>query len=341
MDQTNATAEKTQAQGIPAIKNGELTRSDHMRFTNELEVLVKDAEALRLSYMKRHQARGNTALTLGLISLVIGSGGFGWFLLVQGDIVRAVGAIALAIVVPVFLNIWASQTLKNYSHTYKKTFLPRLAKTLGGLEFHPQRGIGASLLAKTGLLPAHTIYESEDCFMGRYKDIKIIFSETRLFQKNRRNIFHGIFVLLEIPSAPLEGHTILTAHAENYQKWRHSRWSKLQDISFTAQNPQTARFKALSDQPQAAQKIITETLLKELADISELYDHAPISAAFFRKKFIFIMIPYARNMFEPSNVHLPVATRQHALHCKREIEQILQIIDVLELYKNSEPETAT
>ena len=38
-------------------------------------------------------------------------------------------------------------------------------------------------------------------------------------------------------------------------------------------------------------------------------------------------------MFEASNMYVPVATKQHALQCKKEIEQILEIIDLFELYK--------
>jgi hypothetical protein len=169
--------------------------------------------------------------------------------------------------------------------------------------------------------------------MGTYKGVKIIFSEARLLRKNKAPVFSGIFVMLEIPQDVFQGHTILTADIPKYQKWRTSRWAKLQDVEIATQGSEALRFKILSDQPLMAQKLVTEILLKELSEISELYENATMSVALFRKKFIFMMIPYARNLFEPSNVDLPIATRQHALNCKREVEQILQIIDVLELYQ--------
>ena len=48
------------------------------------------------------------------------------------------------------------------------------------------------------------------------------------------------------------------------------------------------------------------------------------------------MIPYKGDMFEASNIHIPVATKQHAMQCKREIEQILEIIDVFDLYQKAD-----
>jgi hypothetical protein len=46
-----------------------------------------------------------------------------------------------------------------------------------------------------------------------------------------------------------------------------------------------------------------------------------------------MMIPNKGDMFEPSSMFVPVSTKQHALNCKKEIERILEIIDVFEIYK--------
>ena len=47
------------------------------------------------------------------------------------------------------------------------------------------------------------------------------------------------------------------------------------------------------------------------------------------------MIPFEGNLFEASGIHVPVATKQHTLECKKEIDQILEIIDVIDLYQSS------
>lgn len=319
---------------IPALKGGDVSRRDHQKFSNDIEQLLKEAEELRLSYMKRHQARDHTFLTLGLVSMLAGGICFGWFLLVKADLVRALASIVLAIIPTLVLNLRSNAPLLAYRRDYKTQFLPRLAKALGGFEFHPTRGISAKIISKAGIVPAHDTYESEDCFMGQYKGVKVIFSEARLYKKKRiEPVFDGIFVLLQAPENIFEGHTILCANKDMVRRWRTTRWAKLQDVSVPVENVEWDRFTVLSDKPDAARAIITEKLLKELSEAADIFDHAAMSAALFRGRLMFMMIPYPRDMFEPSSIHIPVATRQHALQCKREVEQILEIIDVFDLYQ--------
>ncbi len=46
-----------------------------------------------------------------------------------------------------------------------------------------------------------------------------------------------------------------------------------------------------------------------------------------------MMIPYDKDMFEASSLFVPVTTKKQAMQCKREIEQLLEIVDVFDLYK--------
>lgn len=317
------------------VKAHEVTRARNDEFSGKIETLINDAEAMRLSFMKRHRTREHITTTLGLLSLMAGAAGFGWFLLVDADIIRAIGAMTLAILLPALLNVWKASILKAYERSYKREFLPRLARALGGFKFHPSRGISSKIIARTGLIPKHDVYNAEDCFMGLYKGVKVLFSEARLLHKKTylEPIFDGIFVLLEIPSAAIEGHTILTADKNMVREWRSTRWRKLQDVNIKTDNPEWDRFSVFSDQPDAAKLLVGEKLLKELSEAADIFDNAPLSAAMFKGKFIFLMIPYSGDMFEASNINIPVATKQHAMQCKREIEQILEIIDVFDLYQ--------
>ena len=316
----------------------EVSRARDDEFHEHIDALIRDAESTRLSFMKRHRTRGNVTMTLGLLSLTIGAGGFGWYLLMQADIIKATGSMLIAITIPILLHFWSMAILNDYKKNYKKEFLPRLAHALGGFKFHPSRGISSKIISKTGLVPKHEVYNAEDCFMGKYKGVKVLFSEARLMQKKKHAepIFDGVFVLLEIPKAVIEGHTILTADERAYQKWKPSRWQKLQDVRIKTGNAEWDRFHILSDNPESAKLLIGERLLKELSEAADIFDESPLSAALFRGKFIFLMIPYKGDMFEASNIHVPVATKQHAMQCRREIEQILEIIDVFDLYEPAE-----
>ncbi len=320
-----------------------IVRPDPKHFSTELTYLLRESEDMRLRYMKQHRFQKNVALTLGLLSIALGAGGFGWFLLVQVDLLRALACIVLAIVIPVALTIKTGNALRAYTRVYKTEFLPRIATAIGGLTFHQNRGVKEALAKQSGLLPAYEIYKAEDCFMGTYKGVNILFSEARLLMKNtlENPVFTGVFVLLELSRPLITGHTILTTDRALYNKGRTTRWKKLQDVPLSPDvTDDPARFHVLSSAPESVPLLLGKKLLMELEDIIEGFNNAPLSAAFFQEKYIFLMIPCARNLFEPSNIHIPVNTSRQALACKREVEQLLQIVDILELYRTSASDPA-
>lgn len=314
----------------------EISPRDTKYFNEEIDALLNYAEELRLNAMTAQRNRGFVAMSVGLGTIVLGAAGFGWFLLVDAALLQALGSIILGVVIAVALHLWSMQSLQSYQEDHKTLFLPKMAKLLGGFSYYAARGISRKVLSRTGVIPPHDIYEAEDCFMGTYKGMKVMFSEARLKHKKAYldPIFDGLFVLLEAPNAPINGHTILTANKEMVHKWGKTRWKKLQKVDSNSENPMWNKFTGFSDNPDSAQKLITEPLLKELSEAADIFDKSPITAVFFQKKFIFIMIPYDGDMFEASDMQVPVATKRHALKCKKEIDQIVEIIDVFDIYNS-------
>ena len=303
-------------------------------FTSDLASIIARAEDLRISNMKTYRGRGFISTTFSIIAISLGGAGFGWALFFEADIFRALTSMAAAGLVPLFLHFWAEQPLKTYAEQYKSVLMPAMAKAMGGLKFHPTRGISAKIAKASGLIPSFDEYKAEDCFMGKHKGVKLILSEARLRKNNQTAyVFDGIFVMLEIPDLDFEGHTIITNDHRAIRKWRHTRWAKLQDLHAPALKAFATEdddgFYAFSSAPDTARKLITQPLIKEFKEMGELFDKTYISATFFRKKYLFITIPHEKDMFEPSNLYVPITSRQDALRCKREIEQILSIIDVM------------
>ncbi len=327
--------EPEDAQSILAqLALASLSRVDERRFSSDVEALIKNAERGRLQYMKKYRMREMTSSIVGLTVILIGGAGFGWFFLVEAQIFKAIACMVLAGLVPVILNIWAEFPVKAYIDDHKANFMPQMAKALGGLKYHRARGISAKILPKTGVIPSYDTYKAEDCFMGVYKGVKVIFSEARLFVKRKNMpVFHGIFVLLEIPRDILEGHTIVTADKEMAHKYSRTRWKNLSAVSIPVSQGAWDRFEVFSDKPEAAALFVGEKLLKELAEASDIFNTSPLSAVFFKGKYVFLAIPYEGDMFEASNIYVPVTTKKHAASCKKEIEQILEIIDVFEIYQ--------
>lgn len=310
--------------------------SDHL-LTHDLKSVIERGEQMRITYMKEHRGRSFVATTLSLLIITAGGCAFGWFLLVAGDMLRAIGFMVLALAPPAFLYLWANGPIKDYKEHYKTTFLADLAKAMGDFKFHPTRGISSNILSKTGVVPAHEHYSAEDCFMGAHGGAKIILSEARLkkHEKDKQYNFDGLFALVELPQKSFSGHTILTANAKLAQ-----RLTKLSPVSLIGSGFEDVLSCFTNDESNAA-RFQNEALLKEMSELVSVFDNAPLSAAFFREKYIFIAIPHKADMFEPSTISVPITTSSTALRCKREIEQILSIIDIMDVYKASEESTSS
>ena len=319
-----------------------LQRRDDAQFQDELEKLIRVAEDRRLHFMRRVRGRQFMAMTISIIGVIAGAGGFGWFLFMKGELARAVGCMLLAIFPPLYLHFWASGPIRTYGADYKRNFMPEMARVLGGFKFHIKGGINSKLTGRTGVLPPHDSSTSEDCFTGIYKGIKVIISEARLYKRSNKEtpVFQGIFVLLETTADLIEGHTIITSDNDMIRQWAATRWKKLQVVDVKTENTEWNSFRAFSDTPQAVSLLVNERLLKELSEASKIFDGAPVTAVLFAKKFIFMMIPCKQDMFEASDIFAPVTTTQHALKCKKEVERILEIIDVFDLYSPARADAA-
>lgn len=314
----------------------EMAILDDRRFDRKMDELIEESEDMRMRRMKQHRMRGFMTMNVAILSVLVGVGAFGWFFLMEANIVLALLSVILSIIPPILLNIWAGMPVKSYVKEHKTVFMPKLAKAIGGLDFYSDRGVSSKILEKLVVLPRYKIYDSEDCFMGTYKGVKVLFSEARLYSYHRRNgpDFDGIFVLLEAQSEVFEGHTIITADHKLVKERSKTMWKKLQKVFISVDNPDWDKFQVFSTKPEVAELLVGEKLLKELAEASAIFDNAPLTTVLFGKKYVFMMIPYSEDMFEASNMFVPITTKQHAMQCRKEIHQILEVIDVFDLYRD-------
>lgn len=319
----------------------EVDRVDEQRFTKDLTALINESESLRLEYMRKHRMRGWIGMNLSILFVIAGSAAFGWYFMMEAKLVTATLCL-LASVFPTFLlNIWAASPIKAYARAHKTVFMPKMAKALGGLGYHPARGVSAKTIEKLAVVPAHDRYEAEDCFMGRYKGMKVIFSEARLYSRTHKDgpIFDGLFVLLEAPEDIFDGHTVITANEKMVRAYASTRWKTMSPVNVPVPEPEWDKFTIYSTKPEAAVNIVGERLLKELAEAGDVFDKSPLTAVLFKKRNIFLMIPHDKDMFEASDLFVPVTTKGQALRVKKEIEQLLEVVDVFDLYEKSDPVT--
>ncbi|MGH1375628.1 MAG: DUF3137 domain-containing protein [Alphaproteobacteria bacterium] len=316
--------------------SSDLGRVDDRRFDKDLEALIKESEDMRINRMKQHRTRGFIAMNLSIFSVLIGVAAFGWFFLMEAQVTPAIVTLLASFIPTAFVQVWAGRPIKTYTREHKSVFMPKLAQTLNkGLSFHPERGVSAKILEKLAVVPAHNEYKAEDCFMGTYKGVKVIFSEARLYSKAHKDgaVFDGIFVLLETGEDVIDGHTIITANSKMVKSYANTRWKTMNKVHISVSDPDWDKFHIYSTKPEAAELMIGDRLLKELAEAADIFDNADLTAVLFGKKYVFMMIPYEKDMFEASSLFVPVATKTQAMQCKKEIEQLLEVIDVFDLYK--------
>lgn len=317
----------------------DLQRRDNAAFRREIDTLIREAENTRLEYMRRFHNYKNLAAWLGMLSCIAGSLGFAWLFLVKFSPEPAILAF-IAGSIPYFgLNFVGNRALKDYRVQHKTTFMPKLAKILGGFRFFAEKGLSKKVLSKTGILPSFKHYHAEDCFRGTYKGVKVTFCEAKLYKTAKprasSELFCGIFVFLEIPHEIIDGHTIITADHDASKRWHKTRWSKFTPVIADTENAQLQqRFEIFSTEPDSAGLLVGEKLLKELYEASEVFNGATLSMALFGRKYIFAAIPHDNDMFEASDIRYPLTTQVHAMRCKQEVDQILEIIDVFEMYKS-------
>lgn len=316
----------------------DITKTDDHIFHAELDTLLKESEEFRLQKMQEHQSRDFMSLTIILLSVVLGAGAFGWYLLVMGNVLMALLCMVVAILPHFFLSKWVSEPVRSYKRDYKNEFMPKLAHIMGGLKFYPKRGISRKVLSKTAIVPAHESYKAEDCFSGRYKGAKITFSEARLrnTKGQNKNAFNGIFALIELNNNIFEGHSVITADG----KLAHRLMKKFKKVPIS-HKPYDSQFSLLTTDTQNVGALDNQQLLKELDETSSLFKNSPLSAAFFAKKYIFMMIPSEDDMFEASDMHVPITSNDAAMRCKKEVEQLLSIIDIIGVYQEETPKDAS
>ncbi len=313
---------------------GEIHSVENHIFQEKIDSLLRDSEEFRLEKMSKHRSREFMSLSVTLASIVLGAGGFAWYLLIMGNIWMALLCMIVAAAPHFFMSGWVRQPIREYKKEYKGKFMGRLADALGGFRFSPNKGISKKVLGRTAIVPSHELYKPEDCFYGNYKGAKVTISEARLTSKRKKGqyAFDGIFVLIELGSKMFEGHSVITADAELAKRLA----SKLKVLPPT-NSPFARNFTIMSTLPEKATTLQDDRLLKELSETVNLFDKAQLSAAFFAEKYIFVMIPYDHDMFEASDLYVPITTSDTALRSKQEIEQILSIIDIIDIYQGNAP----
>ena len=305
------------------------------KISGEVKELIQKAEDMRLK--NSHSYKFRQSLFYFVMSLSVGGSAcyFVWVFLMGGSFALALGALGAGIVITPLMGYWAKMPLNNYRKTFKSEFMPALAKALGNLHYHPTGGIGMKTMIPSGIIPPHATYGAEDSFRGTFrKNIGLIVSEARMYGKNAKAppIFDGLLVYLSVPKGSFKGHTIITSDHNAVKRWANTRWKKFNQIP-VQQGIEAGDFRVFTTNDDEGRGLADQDFIELLHKLSHLFGNKPVSSAFYGGSRVLLMIPSDDDMFEPGEIEIPVTSHGYAMKCKREIEQILNIVDVLDVYE--------
>lgn len=232
---------------------------------------------------------------------------------------------------------WAIIPKKQYAKAYKKEVLPDIAKLFGDFTYKADGKIAEGKMTPSKILPRYDRYKSEDYFKGTYKGTSVIFSETRFQQKRRSknsayyvDVFKGLVVLIGLPENKFSGHTIIMKNKSSLTEWFKEKGTGLKRANLV--DPEFEKmYDVYTNDQVEARYLIDPVMIERLKALSDIYDSDDISAACYDGTML-VLLPSKTNFFEPADIKVKATDPQSVVSMRREIGQILRLVDHLELY---------
>lgn len=313
--------------------DGEIS-DDDQKFLGENQVELERLEGVRKEKYKSYQLRKGIAFpAVVIITLMLGCIDL-WNLYFGGSDDYYTG---IVVAVAVGLYAWVTYPCVQYTKLYKRSFLPDIIKLFGDFRYAIDGKIDVDRMRTSGIIPNHDKYETEDYFDGTYKGVNVEFSEVDFLERRRSknrtyyvSVFDGLAILLEMNSKKFYGHTILDKDKGKVAEWFKEKSSDLKRANLV--DPEfEGIFDVYTNDQMEARYLIDPVMMERLKSLQEEYGGDSISAAFYDSKML-ILIKSGHNFFEPANINVPATDPRSILRMKKDIGEILSLIDRLSLY---------
>ncbi len=245
--------------------------------------------------------------------------------------------IQIVVAVGLFLYGWVTYPCIQYVKRYKKDVLPDIVKLFGDFHYMIDGKVDATAMEPSKILPKYDKYEAEDYFDGTYKGVNVEFSEVDFLERRRSknrtyyvSVFDGLAILLDMNSKKFYGHTILDKDKGKVAEWFKEKSSDLKRANLV--DPEfEGIFDVYTNDQMEARYLIDPVMMERLKSLQEEYGGDSISAAFYDSKML-VLIKSGHNFFEPADINVPATDPRSILRMKKDIGEILSLIDRLSLY---------
>ncbi|PCJ97838.1 MAG: hypothetical protein COA45_09120 [Zetaproteobacteria bacterium] len=303
-------------------------------FIEKSKVHLEGLEDIRKTKLTIYKWRKRMAIPVAVILTPV-LGYLDYFLLfLQSGDDRGAGITVVALGA---LYTWVTHPRRQYAKAYKLHILPDLAKLFGDFSYDLKGQVARHKMQPSKILPKYDRCDSEDYFSGTYKGVDIEFSEVDFKQRRRSknrtryvSVFKGLVIMLDMKTKKFYGHTLLDRDKGKIGEWFKQKSSKLKRANLV--DPEFEKiFDVYTNDQVEARYLIDPVMIERLKGLQMEYGGESITAAFFDSKML-ILIQSDHNYFEPAALEIPATDPRSILSMKKEIGEILSLIDRLDLY---------
>jgi len=300
-------------------------------FLDQCRPKLRQLETIRLEKLKAFQFRKKIAIPIGaVLTPFLGYIDY-WLLLLQRG--SDEGAAGVSIAGLAGLWAWMTNPKRQYAKAYKNDILPDIARLFGDFTYDVKGKIPMEAMKPSKIVPKHSSYKSEDFFTGTYKNTEINFSEIDLKKQSGKRtvtVFKGLAILLSQGTKRFHGHTVLLQDQGKIGGWLKKQTSNMQRADLL--DPEFEKlFDVFTTDQTEARYLIDPRIVENLKALYQHYDGNKLRAAFYDDH-VLILIGSNVNHFEPADIKIPATNEEGLLAMKREIAEILSIVDKLSLY---------
>lgn len=309
--------------------------ADEQEFLRSSSESLNGLEKIRLEKFKIYMFRKKIAVPLGVVlTPVLGYIDYLLLALQSGKDDQFAGVTAMVLG---GLYTWVITPKLQYTRSYKQKMLPEIARLFGNFSYVLNGKIDAGLMAGSKILPRYDRYTGEDYFEGVYQGVNIKFCEVKFMERRKSGknskyvtVFKGLAILLDMKGKRFYGHTVVDRDKGRILSWFKQKSSQLKPANLV--DPEFEKiFDVYTSDQVEARYLIDPVMIERIKGLQAEYEGESLTAAFYENRML-ILIQSKRNHFEPADIHIPATDPQSVLGLKREIGQILGVIDQLNLY---------
>lgn len=337
-----------------AANPSDVLSSDEETLVESCQSQLRTLEGIRLNQLAQFNKRRKICIPLAIVAsaLII----MYYAMTTTWD--QNVAGLLISVVVPFFLFMmmtngglfcFALYPKIKYAMMYKLEVLPKLVAAFGDFEYHTRfapRDTDISLqhdklsramysdMKDAKILPRHNAFRGDDYFCGTHKGVSIQFCEMKLSQqgdKKSRKVMEGVAILLDMKSKKFLGHTIVDKDRGRLGRWVKSKGSKLKRANLVDAEFEKI-FDVYTNDQVEARYLIDPVIIERLTSLYDVFGGNDMQVSFYDEGKVLIVLKSKYNFLEPSDLHVSAFDPSSIVLMKREIEQIIAVVEHLKLY---------